>query len=253
MKILIIEDDANIVEAITIAFQTSWPDAQVTAASLGEKGLELIETGKFDAVILDLGLPDINGFDILKQIRLFSDIPILILTVTSDEIHIIKGFELGADDYIVKPGTPLQLIARVKNILRLKAFGNDSPITYGSLHLEPSKAQVYYHGKEVHLTPTEYRILYCLLKHRGHIISNNALIRMIWGDEYPGSLDCIKVYIRNLRRKIEDDPAHPKIILTKSGMGHYIDLLPGNKTSNNIGKREKENSQKRLSTEANHQ
>ena len=222
MRILVIEDDVNIVEAITIAFETTWPDAKVISTSLGEKGVELVETGNFDAVILDLGLPDISGFEVLKQIRLFSDIPILILTATSDEMYIIKGFELGADDYIVKPGTPLQLIARVKNILRRKVHLNETSITCGHLTLEPATAQVYCRGKEVHLTPTEYRILHCLLQHKGHIVSNSTLVRSVWDDDYPGSTDCIKVYIRNLRRKIEDDPAHPKILLTKSGMGHFL-------------------------------
>lgn len=222
MKVLVIEDDANIVEAITIAFQTSWPDAKVVSTSLGDKGVDLVETGNFDAVILDLGLPDISGFEVLKQIRLFSDVPILILTVTSDEIYILKGLELGADDYVVKPGTPLQLIARVKNILRRKSFINEDSITYGPLHLDPATAQVFCRGKEVHLTPTEFRILHCLLKYRGRLVSNTTLVKIVWDDEYPGSADCIKVYIRNLRRKIEDDPAHPKIILTKSGMGHFL-------------------------------
>jgi two-component system response regulator VicR len=222
MKILIIEDDKNIVEAISIAFQLSWPGTEVISTPFGEKGVDLVETERVDTAIIDLGLPDINGFEVLKQIRLFSDVPVIILTVTSDEAYIVKALELGADDYLVKPITQLQLLARVKNVLRRKSNLEEIPINHGSLRLEPSMAQVFYHDKELHLTPTEYRILHYLLQQKGHIVSNSTLIKAIWDDDDVGFNDCIKVNIRNLRRKIEADPAHPKIILTKQGMGHLI-------------------------------
>jgi DNA-binding response OmpR family regulator len=118
MKILVIEDDQQIVEAITLAFQIRWPEAKLVSTQQGEKGIELVESEKPDIVILDLGLPDINGYDVLKQIRMFSDIPILILTARTEESDIVKGLEWGADDYMIKPFHQLELLSRIKALTR---------------------------------------------------------------------------------------------------------------------------------------
>lgn len=222
MRILIIEDDKNLVEAISIAFQMRWPEAKLIATSTGDKGIEIIGGETIDLVILDLGLPDMSGFEVLKQVRLFSNIPVIILTVMSDEYSIIKGLELGADDYLVKPISQLELLARVKSHIRRQTAIVQSPLICGQLHLEPSTAQVHYGTREVHLTPTEYRILYCLMKHAGNLVSNLDLIEQVWSHDSPGANEAIKVHIRHLREKIEVDPGRPKIIITKSGIGHYI-------------------------------
>jgi DNA-binding response OmpR family regulator len=222
MKILIIEDDSNIVEAITIAFQLRWPDVEVVSTPYGEKGIEIVGNEDVDIVVLDLSLPDISGFDVLKQIRLFSDVPVVILTVMSEESSIVKGLERGADDYIIKPVSQLQLLARVKALMRRTTTSNKSPLTVGPLKVIPSTAQVFCHDKEVNLTPTEFKILYCIMKHKGSIVSHSTLVKTVWDDDYPGAIDCIKVYIRRLRSKIELNPSDPKIILTKPGLGHII-------------------------------
>ncbi len=222
MHILIIEDDRNLVEAISIAFQMRWPEARLVTTSTGDKGIEMIGSETVDLVILDLGLPDMSGFEVLKQIRLFSNIPVIILTVMSDEYSIIKGLELGADDYLVKPISQLELLARVKAQIRRQAAIVQSPLVCGTLRLEPSTAQVHHGDREVHLTPTEYRILHCLMKRAGNLVSNLDLIEEAWSHDSPGANEAIKVHVRHLREKIEADPSRPKIIITKSGIGHYM-------------------------------
>ncbi len=146
MKILIIEDDQQIVEAIILAFQIRWPEAEVISTQLGEKGVDLVETEKPNVVILDLGLPDISGFDVLKQIRLFSDIPVIILTARSEETDIVKGLEWGADDYIAKPFRQLELLSRVKALIRRKSrtVNESEIINLGNLCFNPTTGDLKY-------------------------------------------------------------------------------------------------------------
>ncbi|MFQ5759188.1 MAG: response regulator transcription factor, partial [Candidatus Bathyarchaeia archaeon] len=142
MKVLIIEDDQAIVEAITLALQLSWPESKLVSTNLGQRGTELVESENPDVVILDLGLPDTSGFEVLKQIRLFSSVPILILTVRSDEADIVKGLEWGADDYVVKPFRQLELLSRIKLVTRRRgSLAKETPLVCGKLRFEPSTWQ----------------------------------------------------------------------------------------------------------------
>lgn len=223
MKVLIIEDDKEIVEAISIAFQVRWPEARLVTAHLGERGIELVESESPDIVILDLGLPDINGFEVLKQIRLFSAVPVLILTVRSEEADVVKGLEWGADDYIAKPFRQLELISRVKALTRrVDHLDEESPLVCGQLHFYPSTTQLYYGEKEISLTPTEGRILHPLIKNEGHVVTHSRLAEIVWGEDYPDATGNLKVCIRHLREKLEADPSHPQIILTKAGIGYML-------------------------------
>jgi len=223
MKALIIEDDSQIVEAISLAFRIRWPEAELVSSHLGAKGVELVKNDDPDIVILDLGLPDINGFEVLQQIRAFSHIPIIILTVSREESSIVKGLELGADDYVVKPFKQLELLARIKAMLRRGGAGEEeSPLAYGALHFDPATRQATYEQKEVSLTPTEGRILQHLLKHPGRVASHSSLAEAIWSIDYPGAADNMKVYIWRLREKLEQDPGHPQLILTKAGTGYFL-------------------------------
>ncbi len=222
MNILIIEDDENIVEALTIAFQMRWPEAHIISVGSGRQGVERVRSEVVDVVILDLGLPDTSGFEVLKRIRQFCDVPIIILTVTADESSIVKGLELGADDYLVKPVGQLQLIARVQAHLRRQLAQGRATLICGPLRLELATAQVFCNAKKVYLTPTEYRILHCLMQNRGSLVSHDTLAEVVWNADYPGAINAIKVYIRRLRQKIESDPSKPEIILTRAGIGHYI-------------------------------
>jgi two-component system, OmpR family, response regulator VicR len=221
MKVLIIEDDEEIVESISLAFEIRWPEAKVVSTHLGRRGTELVESEEPDVVILDLGLPDINGFEVLREIRLFSQVPIIILTVRSDEADIIKGLERGADDYVIKPFRQLELLARVKALIR-RQHPQQEALVIGTLRLNVTTGELDYEGKEIALTLTESRILGHLMENAGHVVSHSSLAEAVWETDYPGAADGLKVHIRRLREKIETDPSRPKLILTKSGIGYYL-------------------------------
>ena len=222
MKLLVIEDDSDIVEAISLAFQIRWPEAQVMASHSGVRGVELVESEQPDIVILDLGLPDINGFEVLRKIRLFSEVPIIILTVRAEEADVIKGLEWGADDYIVKPFRQLELLARVKAQTRRQSQPEGDQISSGHLKLNSVTGQLILNNKEISLTVTESRILGHLMRNTGHVATHHRLAEVVWGDDYDGAADSIKVHIRRLREKIEEDPSQPKLILTKPGIGYLF-------------------------------
>jgi two-component system KDP operon response regulator KdpE len=222
MKVLLIEDDKEIIDAIVLAFQIRWPEAKVVSSRLGEKGIDLVETESPDIVILDLGLPDISGFDVLKEIRRFSDVPTIILTVRSDEADVVKGLEWGADDYIVKPFRQLELLARVKSLIRRQSPSEAAQLVSGPLRLDNTTGQLYIDGKEIALTVTENHILSHLMRNAGRVVTHTSLAEAVWGDDYPGAADSLKVHIRRLREKIEADPGNPKLILTRTGVGYML-------------------------------
>jgi len=223
MKVLIIEDDQEIVEAISLAFQIRWPEAKLVSTQFGEKGVELIESENPDVVILDLGLTDISGFEVLKQVRFFSAVPIIILTVRSDEADIVKGLEWGADDYMVKPFRQMELLARIKALTRRPSrFVEETPLVCGQLHFDPATRQLFYGEKEISLTPNEGHILHALIENAGRPVTHPELAEAVWGDDYPDAADNLKVHIRRLREKLEADPSHPQLILTKAGIGYIL-------------------------------
>lgn len=223
MKLLIIEDDQETVEVFSLAFHIRWPEARVVSTNLGEKGIEMVESEAPDVVVLDLGLPDINGFEVLKQIRLFSKVPIIITTVRAEETSIVRGLEMGADEYIIKPFGQLELLARVQAMLRRQQpLIGEEPIVCGPLRFGPSMSKLLYNGKEIYLTRTEGLLLYQLMKHTGSVLSYSSIAEAVWGDYYPGVGDNIRVCIRHLREKIETDPRYPKLILNKIGVGYYL-------------------------------
>ena len=223
MKVLIIENDQGIVEAISLAFQIRWPEAKLVSTHLGEKGIELVESENPDVAILDLGLDDISGFEVLKQVRLFSAVPVLILTVRVDEADIIKGLEWGADDYVVKPFRQLELLSRIRALTRRRGpLVEEAPLVCGPLHLDPSIGQLFNGEEEISLTPTEGSILHHLLKNAGRVVTHSSLAESVWGENYPDATNSLKVYIRRLREKLEADPSHPQLILTKMGIGYFL-------------------------------
>lgn len=223
MKVLHIEDDLEVVESISLAFEMRWPDIQLVSTHLGEKGIQMVESKAPDIAILDLELPDISGFEVLKQIRLFSDVPIIILTVRAQEADIVKGLEWGADDYMVKPFSQLELLARVKAQIRRQTHRQiDWPLLWGSLRFDPSTRDLFQGEEQIALTATEGAILHSLLRNAGHVVSSSSIGDEVWGEDYPGATNSLKVYIRRLRRKLEKDPSHPQLILTKKGIGYYL-------------------------------
>ena len=222
MKLLVIEDDEEIVEAITLAFQIRWPEAQIISTRYGKKGIDLVESETPDIVILDLGLPDISGFDVLRKIRLFSKVPIIILTVRAEEADIIKGLEWGADDYILKPFRQLELLARIKAQTWRKNQPEGEKIVSGPLQLDSATGQLHHKNREINLTVTETRILSHLMRNTGHVVTHSSIAQAVWGDDYPGASDNLKVHIRRLREKIEENPSNPALIITKPGIGYLF-------------------------------
>jgi two-component system, OmpR family, response regulator VicR len=223
MKALIIEDDNEIVESISLSLKMLWPETEVLSTHLGKKGIELAEVENPDIIILDLGLPDTTGFDVLQKVRTFTSAPIIILTVKADEVDIIKGLEWGADDYIVKPCSQLELLARIKARLRDRTRSDQQSVrTFGALQFNPSTRQLQIRDKEVTLTAIEAHIIRCLLRSAGYVVAYSSLAEEVWGEDYPGSVDSLKVHIRRLRGKIEAKHSNPQIIINKAGIGYLL-------------------------------
>jgi two-component system, OmpR family, KDP operon response regulator KdpE len=221
---LVVDDDANIVEAVTLGFQLQWQECEVITASDGEKGLDRFFEDQPDVVILDINLPEMNGFEVLKRVRQVSDVPVLMLTARGEEMDKVKGLELGADDYITKPFSHLELFARIKAVLRRAEM--PPPIsaapsfTIGDLAVNFESRTISLRGKSIKLTPTEYNLLYHLVRNAGRVMSHETLLAKVWGDEYRNDVDYLKVYISRLRNKLEDTPDKPHFILTERGLGY---------------------------------
>lgn len=223
MKALIIEDDREIVESISLALQIRWPETRIVSTHLGKTGIELAESEAPDIIILDLGLPDISGFEVLKQVRSFSSVPIVILTVRSDEAAIVKGLEWGADDYISKPCGQLELLARIKARIRDKSpVAVEAPLSYGPLRFDPVTRQLVNQTKEIQLTAIEAHIIRLLMRNAGRVVTHSALADEVWGEDHPDAVESLRVHIRRLREKIEADPSHPQFIITKPGIGYQL-------------------------------
>ncbi|ADJ26300.1 two component transcriptional regulator, winged helix family [Dehalogenimonas lykanthroporepellens BL-DC-9] len=223
LTVALIEDDNEIVEAVTLTFKIRWPQATFMSSPSGEEGIALVEKNSPGLVILDLGLPDTSGFNVLKEIRRFSHVPVIILTARGEEADIVRGLELGADEYIVKPFRQMELLARVKAIMRRhETSGEELPLTVGGMSLGPSVRDLTLNGRRVSLTRTEGIVLSQLMRNVGHPVSHATLAKALWGEEYPGAAESLKVYVRHLREKIEENPSDPKLLLTRIGAGYQL-------------------------------
>ena len=224
MKILIVDDEPDLVESVRLGFTLQWREVDVQGAAGGDAGLDAIEREHPDIVLLDVGLPDLDGFEVLRRIRAFSDVPVVMLTARDDSMDKVKGLELGADDYVTKPFNHLELMARVKAVLRrleMPAPASRAPsFRAGELEVDFAGQEARLRGKRLDLTPTEYKLLYHLVRNAGHILQHGTLLAKVWGREYIDEVDYIRVYIRRLRDKLGDDPDHPRYIRTERGLGY---------------------------------
>ncbi|MGH2466472.1 MAG: response regulator transcription factor [Candidatus Limnocylindrales bacterium] len=224
MRILVVDDEPDLIESVRLGFTLQWREVDVIGASSGEAGLDAIEHELPDIVLLDIGLPDIDGFEVLRQIRAFSDVPVVMLTAHDDSMDKVKGLELGADDYVTKPFNHLELIARVKAVLRrldMPAPASRAPsFRSGDLEVDFARQEARLRGVRLELTPTEYRLLYHLVRNAGHVLQHGTLLAKVWGREYVDEVDYIRVYIRRLRDKLGDDPDAPRYIRTERGLGY---------------------------------
>ncbi len=224
MKILVVDDDPDVVEAISLSFGLQWPESHIVPAQDGRAALRAFERERPDVILLDIGLPDIDGFEVTRHIRERSDVPILMISAHGEEIDKVRGLELGADDYVTKPFGYLELSARIRAVLR--RMQSPAPLAGGGLfHSGPllvnyASHEVSLRGKPVKLTPIEYKLLYQLTRNAGQVLLHDQLLTRVWGPEYRGELDYLRIYIRRLREKLEDAPATPTRILTERGTGY---------------------------------
>jgi two-component system KDP operon response regulator KdpE len=224
MKILVVDDAAEVIEAVTVSFGLQWRETEVIGADNGETALDLIEQEKPDIVLLDIAMPGMDGFAVLRELRTFSDVPVIMLTARDDVLDKVKGLELGADDYVTKPFDHLELLARVKALLRRldmpQPVSRAPSFKSGNLTMDFATHEVRLDGERVPLTATEYKLLYHLVRNAGRVLPHETLLAKVWGREYIDEIDYLRVYIRRLRRKLEEDPEHPRHILTERGLGY---------------------------------
>jgi len=221
LKVLIIEDDPNVVEAFSLCFQLRWPEVTLASAAEGGRGIDVLKTNSFDIIILDINLPDIDGFEVLKRIRLFSNVPIVIVTVRGAEDDQARGLEMGADDYIVKPFRPRDFLARVNTVMRRTRISGptveQSSLVRGKLMLNLTTNDMQLGEESAKLTPTECRVLYMLMNNADCTVSTKQVLQDVWGKEHVSS-DPVRTIIRRLRDKLSDYPS--KIILSERGKGY---------------------------------
>jgi DNA-binding response OmpR family regulator len=223
MKILLVDADRQVLAAISAAVQLQWHDAEVLTATSGEAGLRLFFEHDPDVVLLEIALPDLSGFGVLRQIRRVADVPVLILTAQADEGNQVRGLELGADEYVAKPCGYLALIARIRAILRRSELLPPAralpDLVVGDLVINFRDRNVTVGGEPVRLTPVEFKLLYHLARNAGHLMPHDALLDRVWGTEYGHTPDHLKVFISRLRSKIER-PGGPRYIETERGVGY---------------------------------
>ncbi len=226
-RILVVDDEERMVRFIRLNLEHD--GFEVITAFNGREALERVRQDLPDLVLLDVMMPELDGFEVLSMLREFSEVPVIMLTARSTEEDIVRGLELGADDYITKPFSPRVLVSRVRAVLRRVEA------TRGTMHgvievdhrlkIDFDRREVWVDGKLVKLRPTEYRLLYHLVQNAGWVLSYEQLLRKVWGYEYGSEHHYVRLYINYLRQKLEEDPSNPKYILTERGVGYrFVDF-----------------------------
>lgn len=228
MRIMVVDDDAPSVKMISFLLREE--GYEVVSADNGSTALEVVEREPPDLVILDVMMPHMDGFEVCRRIRQKMDVPIIFLSAKGETADKVSGLQLGADDYLAKPFEPAELLARVRAVLRrAEVFGGEdtqSRLTVGEITLEPvSNRIIFADGRKTELTPIEFRLLYCLMRNAGRILSHDLLMNAVWGYDYEGYSNQIAVYMHRLRTKIEQDPDHPKYLTTVRGVGYRFERV----------------------------
>ncbi|HHY95232.1 MAG TPA: response regulator [Firmicutes bacterium] len=220
-RVLIVDDEAPIRRLLKVALEAH--GYEVAEACSGRAGLEQAAVWHPDLIILDLGLPDLDGLEVIKSLREWSRVPVIILSVREQEQDKIRALDGGADDYVTKPFSLGELLARMRVALRHAAKTEEDPVlTFGGLTVDLAHRSVTVDGREVRLTPTEYEILKYLALHAGRVLTHHQLLRAVWGPAYEQETHYLRVYVAQLRRKIERDPARPGYIVTEPGVGYRL-------------------------------
>jgi DNA-binding response OmpR family regulator len=219
---LVVDDEQRIAEAVAMNLELE--GFLVLTASSGEEALQKVTEELPDVIILDVMMPEMDGFETLKRIREVATTPVIMLTVRGDEGDRVRGLDLGADDYMTKPFSPKELVSRVRAVLRRTEMPSPVPKTEirvdDNLSIDFNRRNVIVRGAEVHLRPTEFRLLYHLVSNAGQVLTHETLLRRVWGYEYRDEDQYLWLYITYLRRKLEEDPKHPQYILGERGIGY---------------------------------
>ncbi len=219
-KILVVDDEKLIVKGIHFSLIQDGFD--VDCAYDGAEALAMARRVEYEVILLDVMLPEMDGFTVCQQIRTFSDVPIIMLTAKGDDMDKILGLEYGADDYITKPFNILEVKARIKAILRRNGKGGVNLIQVKGLTLDKDSRRVFLQDKEISLTAKETDLLELLLTNPGKVYSREKLLNIVWGYDYPGDARTVDVHVRRLREKLEENPAEPEYVFTKWGVGYYF-------------------------------
>lgn len=224
MRILVVDDEKIIVKGVKFNLENE--GYEVETAYDGEEALKIVRNVKIDLIILDLMMPWMDGLETCRRIREFSTVPIIMLTAKGEDTDKILGFEYGADDYITKPFNILELKSRVRAILRrssgLSSKDKNTRLIAGEIILDTEARSAQVHGEEVSLTAKEFDLMEMLMRNPDRVYSRENLLNIVWGYEYPGDIRTVDVHVRRLREKLEDNPAEPRFILTKWGVGYYF-------------------------------
>jgi DNA-binding response OmpR family regulator len=223
MKLLIAEDTPEIARAVAYGARLTWPDCRVTIAGSGAEALARFEEEQPDLVVLDVQMPPPDGLEVCGRIRERSSVPILMLTVRDTTLDKVQALDLGADDYLTKPFDHLELLARLRALVRRSGMQAEAPaprFAEGNLTLDFAAQEVRVGGEEVRLTPTEYRLLEVLVRRRGAVVPHQVLLQEVWGPDYIADPQYLKVFMRRLRNKLGDDPEQPRYIQTVWGTGY---------------------------------
>jgi DNA-binding response OmpR family regulator len=226
-RILVVDDEERMVRFIRLNLEQD--GFRVSEAYSGTEALDKMRTTLPDLILLDIMMPDIDGFEVLRTVRNISTVPVIMLTAKGEEDDRVRGLELGADDYITKPFSPRELVSRVRAVLRRTELGEEG--IHGlievddRLHIDFDRHEVWVEGKIVNLRPTEYRLLYHLVQNAGWVLSHDQILTNVWGYEYRDQPHYVRLYINYLRKKLEEDPSNPKYILTERGIGYrFVDF-----------------------------
>ena len=232
--VLVVDDDERMRALCTAALSGEF---EVVTASDGKQALAAVYQRRPDAVLLDVTMPVLDGWETCRRIRDLADVPVIMLTAHGADADVVRGLDAGADDYVTKPFRPLQLAARIRAVLRRKrragqpgAGGVEEPeqlsFDDGALIVDTARRVAVVRGKDVSLSATEYRLLETLARHAGQVLSHDQILEHVWGHAYAGETGYIKTYVGLLRNKVEEDPRHPRWILARRGLGYYLEKRP---------------------------
>lgn len=222
-KVLVADDARDVADLIASSARLTWPGCRVSIAANGTEALARFAAEQPDLVVLDVGMPSPDGFEVCRRIRDVSAVPIMMLTVRDATLDKIRALDLGADDYLTKPFDHLELFARLRALLRRAAGPADragQDVTYGDLSLDYATQEVLLRGSAVRLTPTEYRLLEELTRHAGTVLRHQTILDRVWGSAYVHDVSYLKVFVRRLRRKLDEDADQPRYIQTEWGVGY---------------------------------